>query len=66
MKEKIKELFKQYYNDQTMPVVELEDKVLALFDVVWQSEQLCEGLHGTDFYGKCFKCGEQVFVREPK
>jgi hypothetical protein len=66
MKEKIKELFKQYYNDETMPVVELEDKVLALFDVVWQSEQLCEGLHSTDFHGKCFKCGEQVFVREPK
>ena len=40
MKEKIKELFKQYYNDETMPVVELEDKVLALFDVVGQSEQL--------------------------
>ena len=31
MKEKIKELFKQYYNDETMPVIELEDKVLALF-----------------------------------
>jgi len=23
-------------------------------------------LHSTDWYGKCFKCGEQVFVREPK
>lgn len=34
MKEKIKELFKEYYNDETMPVVELEEKVLALFDVV--------------------------------
>jgi len=42
MKEKIKELFKQYYNDETMPVIELEDKVLALFDVVWQSEQLAD------------------------
>ncbi len=42
MKEKIKELFKQYYNDETMPVVELEDKVLALFDVVGQSEQLAD------------------------
>ena len=41
-------------------------KALNIPDVVWQSEQLCEGLHNTDFYGKCFKCGEQVFVREPK
>jgi len=40
MKEKIKKLFKQYYNDETMPVIELEDKVLALFDVVGRSEQL--------------------------
>ena len=40
MKEKIKALFKEYYNDETMPVVELEDKVLALFDVVGRSEQL--------------------------
>lgn len=35
-------------------------------NVVGQSEQLCDGLHSTDFNGKCFKCGEQVFVREPK
>lgn len=40
MKEKIKALFKEYYNDETMPVLELEDKVLALFDVVGRSEQL--------------------------
>ena len=31
-----------------------------------EAEQLCEGLHSTDFNGKCFKCGEQVFVRERK
>ena len=42
------------------------DLICVLFSVVWQSEQLCEGLHSTDFNGKCFKCGEQVFVREPK
>tara|TARA_R110002124_G_scaffold260336_1_gene426353 strand:+ start:286 stop:531 length:246 start_codon:yes stop_codon:yes gene_type:complete len=39
---------------------------LRLHSVVWKSEQLCEGLHSTDFNGKCFKCGEQVFIREPK
>ena len=39
---------------------------LRLHSVVWQSEQLCDGLHSTDFNGKCFKCGEQVFIREPK
>jgi len=42
------------------------DEALPIGDVVWRSEQLCEGLHSTDFNGKCFKCGEQVFVREPK
>ena len=34
-------------------------------NVVWQSEP-CGLLHSTDFSGKCFKCGEQVFVREEK
>jgi hypothetical protein len=48
------EYFKKLLEALTTPVV------------VWQSEQLCEGLHNTDFNGKCFKCGEQVFVREPK
>ncbi len=41
-------------------------KNLSISGVVGRSEQLCEGLHSTDFNGKCFKCGEQVFVREPK
>lgn len=27
-------------------------------------EKGCNGLHSTDWYGKCFTCGEQVFVRE--
>ena len=45
---------------------ETSDEALPIGDVVWRSEQLCEGLHSTDFNGKCFKCGEQVFVREPK
>jgi len=44
----------------------LEIKQLLIDVVVGQSEQLCEGLHSTDFNGKCFKCGEQVFVREQK
>ena len=41
------------------------DKLLFLHSVVWRSEP-CGLLHSTDFNGKCFKCGEQVFVREPK
>jgi len=40
------------------------DRILRLFNVVGQSEQCI--LHSTDWNGKCFKCGEQVFVREPK
>lgn len=46
--------------------IELIDRALSLHNVVGQSEQLCDGLHSTDFNGKCFKCGEQVFVREQK
>ena len=41
-------------------------KILLLFSVSGQSEQLCRDLHSTDWYGKCFKCGKQVFEREPK
>lgn len=26
----------------------------------------CGNLHSTDWNGKCFKCGEQVFIREQK
>ena len=65
MKEQIrKEVMKVY--DQEASVDEVVEKLLVLFNVVGQSKQLCEGLHSTDFNGKCFKCGEQVFVREPK
>jgi hypothetical protein len=46
--------------------IETLNQALRIHDVVGRSEQLCEGLHSTDFNGKCFKCGEQVFVREPK
>ncbi len=40
------------------------DEICSLFNVVGQSEQCV--LHSTDWNGKCFKCGEQVFVREEK
>jgi hypothetical protein len=39
-------------------------QALRIHDVVGRSEQCV--LHSTDWNGKCFKCGEQVFVREPK
>ena len=39
---------------------------LGLFNVVGRSEELCGDLHSTDWNGKCFKCGEQVFVKEKK
>ena len=66
IKEKIKELFEEYYNDETMPVVELEDKVLALFDVVGGSEQLvCDHPYeylsfGEDCYCECEKCNTRL------
>jgi hypothetical protein len=39
-------------------------QALRIHDVVGQSEQCV--LHSTDWQGKCFKCGEQIFVRESK
>jgi len=38
--------------------------ICSLLGVVGRSEQCV--LHTTDWNGKCFKCGEQVFVREEK
>lgn len=66
MKEKIKALFKEYYNDETMPVVELEDKVLALFDVVGRSEQLSCGRNITTcvFYKEGGKCSNLEYCRD--
>ena len=64
-KEQIEELYIDALNNDDAPNL-FADQILFLFGVVWQSEQLCEGLHSTDFNGKCFKCGEQVFVKEPK
>ena len=40
-------------------------KNCSIPNVVWQNKP-CGLLHSTDWNGKCFKCGEQVFVREPK
>ena len=70
MKEKNKALFKEYYNDETMPAIELEDKVLDLFDVVEQSEQLvcdCGDSNMTTWYGNdddkkwfCFNCKKEA------
>jgi len=52
--------------DAYIDCLEAKLKLLGIGDVIGQSEQLCDGLHSTDFNGKCFKCGEQVFIREPK
>ena len=52
-------------DDEYKSLVRLLNKALRIHDVVGQSEP-CGLLHSTDWNGKCFKCGEQVFVREPK
>ena len=46
-------------------LIEELNEQLRLYNVVGRSEP-CGLLHSTDWNGKCFKCGEQVFVREPK
>jgi len=59
-----------YYERLERYCTYLENKNKALTEqcnianVVGQSEQCV--LHSTDWNGKCFKCGEQVFVREDK
>lgn len=40
------------------------EEILRLLGVVGRSEKCF--LHSPDWNGKCFKCGEQVFVRENK
>jgi hypothetical protein len=49
---------------ETNLLVEELNEALRLFAVVGRSEQCV--LHSPDWFGKCFKCGEQVFVREEK
>jgi hypothetical protein len=39
-------------------------EALRIHDIKGKSEQCV--LHSTDWNGECFKCGEQVFVREEK
>lgn len=53
-----------FYSSKKLEEYKEAKKQLSLCSVLGQSEQLCEGLHATDFNGKCFKCGEQVFVKE--
>lgn len=64
MKEEIEKMYVQALIDDLPPNV-FADQVLRLFSVVGRSEP-CDFFHSTDWNGKCFKCGEQVFVREPK
>jgi len=63
MEKEIKQICTEL-NDGKIAVVQATEKLLDLFSVVGQSEQCV--LHSTDWNGKCFKCGEQVFVREEK
>jgi len=46
MKEKLREIFMEYYQDDTMPVIEMEDKVLSLIklELLSQLEILSEYL----------------------
>ena len=68
-KKYLNKYFKAQYlketDDEYKSLVRLLNKALRIHDVVGQSEP-CGLLHSTDWNGKCFKCGEQVFVREPK
>ena len=68
-KKYLNKYFKAQYlketDDEYKSLVRLLNKALRIHAVVGRSEQ-CGLLHSTDWNGKCLKCGEQVFVREPK
>jgi hypothetical protein len=49
------------YNQAIADVI----KLFSRHNLVWRSEP-CGLLHSTDWNGKCFECGQQVFIREPK
>ena len=54
------------YTDAISDAIQAVKKMNYIPCCTSEAEQLCDGLHNTDFMGKCFKCGEQVFVREDK
>jgi len=58
------ELLNTGYRTAMLDALDLVNKYFDLDHVVGRSEQCV--LHSTDWFGKCFKCGEQVFVREEK
>ena len=66
MKKKIIEIATELSKGK-LTTKEAKGELLFLFGVVEQSEQLpCDDFHSTDWNGKCFNCGKQVFVRESK
>lgn len=42
------------------------DEILNLFNNLWDTKEECSIFHFTDWAGKCFNCGKQVFTRENK
>lgn len=65
--EQIQSIF-QDLRKEVITIEQAEKQVLDLFAVRWRIEQLphhpeCELIHSTDWNGKCFICGKQVFVR---
>jgi acetolactate synthase small subunit len=50
--------------EQMKAQIEALNQALRIHDAAGENEQCV--LHATDWNGKCFKCGEQVFVRESK
>ncbi len=59
MREKILDISKKLYHNHLTPEI-ATDIILELL----KNKKECMGFHNTDFSGKCFKCGEQVFTRE--
>ena len=62
MENKLIDILQNFQNDKNYNELNAVDDILRLFNVVGRSEQLCEGLHCTDFNGKCFKCGELLNI----
>lgn len=63
MKEKIIEILINFYlTNKIKTYDECAEEILRVVSFRDETEE-CD-IHATDLFGKCFKCGKQVFVRK--
>ena len=74
MKEKIKDILEKHYYGRNFIEDKCADELFELFvnsnpNADWEATLKAESecvIHSTDWGRKCFVCGVQVFIRDPK